>query len=250
MDPLVGVLAFCSEFLDSSLGMGYGTALVPLLLFIGHDPLQVIPAVLISQLATDIVTMALHHKARNVDFRPGSQDLKVAITLGAISSIGVMAAVIVAVNIPKDVLSAYIGSLVLVMGVLVFYTASHPVVFSWKKLMALSLVASFNKGISGGGYGPLVMGGQMLSGVGARNAVGITACAEAVTCLVGFIVYLVSGRTLDWSLIAFLTISAVAAVPLAVFAVRKTPPARLKKYIGALIALLGLLTLCRLVSKG
>jgi len=170
--------------------------------------------------------------------------------LGAISSVGVIAAVLLAVKIPKDFLSIYIGSLVFLMGVLVFWTASRPMVFSWKKLMAVSLVASFNKGISGGGYGPLVMGGQMLSGVDAKNAVGITAFAEAITCLVGFMVYLLSGKSLDWALIGFLTASAVLAVPFAVLAVKKTPSIRLKKYVGILIALLGLLTLFRLVSKG
>ncbi len=109
--------------------------------------------------------------------------------------------------------------------------------------MAVSFVASFNKGISGGGYGPLVMGGQMLSGVDAKSAVGITAFAEAITCLVGFLVYLLNGKPLDWPLIGFLTASAVLAV-------KKTPSIRLKKYVGILIALLGLLTLFRLASKG
>jgi hypothetical protein len=33
------------------------------------------------------------------------------------------------------------------------------------------------------------MGGQLISGINVRNAVGITAFAEAVTCLVGFITY-------------------------------------------------------------
>lgn len=249
MNPLVGVMAFFSEFLDSSMGMGYGTALVPLMLFMGYDPLRVIPAVLISQLATDIVTMAMHHKAKNVNLHFGTQDFKVAMILGMISSVGVIAAVLVAVNIPKDVLSIYIGSLVFVMGIIVFYTAGRPMLFSWNKLMAVSLVASFNKGISGGGYGPLVMGGQMLSGVDAKNAVGITAFAEAITCFVGFIVYILSGKPLDWPLIGFLTVSAVLAVPLAVFTVKKLPSLKLKKYIGILIALLGLITLAKLFLK-
>ncbi len=87
MNFLVGALAFFSEFLDSSMGMGYGTALVPMMLFLGYDPLKVIPAVLISQLATDIVTMTLHHKAKNVDLKIGSQDFKVAMILGGGSAV-------------------------------------------------------------------------------------------------------------------------------------------------------------------
>jgi len=35
----------------------------------------------------------------------------------------------------------------------------HSPSFSWKRLIAIGLISSFNKGISGGGYGPLVTGG-------------------------------------------------------------------------------------------
>jgi len=40
-------LAFVCEFIDSSLGMGYGTSLTPILLLMGFHPLQVVPAVLL-----------------------------------------------------------------------------------------------------------------------------------------------------------------------------------------------------------
>ena len=42
-------LAFVCEFIDSSLGMGYGTSLTPLLLLMGFEPMQVVPAVLFSE---------------------------------------------------------------------------------------------------------------------------------------------------------------------------------------------------------
>jgi uncharacterized membrane protein YfcA len=45
--PVV-ILAFFLEVVDASIGMGYGTLLTPVLLMIGFDPLQVVPAVLVS----------------------------------------------------------------------------------------------------------------------------------------------------------------------------------------------------------
>ena len=42
-------VAFMCEFLDSSLGMGYGTILSPFLIIAGFDPLLVVPSTLISQ---------------------------------------------------------------------------------------------------------------------------------------------------------------------------------------------------------
>ena len=37
--------AFIAEYFDSSLGMGYGTTLTPVLLFMGYTPMQIVPAV-------------------------------------------------------------------------------------------------------------------------------------------------------------------------------------------------------------
>lgn len=248
MNPLVGIVAFVSEYLDSGLGMGYGTVLASLLIIMGYEPLKVVPAILISQLVTDIAACVLHHKLDNVDFRIGAADFKAALILGGIGSIGVIIAVITAIRIPKHILSFYIGFLVFAMGVLVIITIKRPIRFSWPRLMGISLLASFNKGISGGGYGPLVMGGQMLSGIHVKNAVGITAFAEAITCFVGFTIYLVSGKAIDWKLIAILVSCAVFAVPLAAFTVRKAPSDRLKVYVGILMAVLGLFTLFKTSS--
>ena len=44
--------AFIAEYFDSSLGMGYGTTLTPVLLFMGYTPMQIVPAVLLSEMIT------------------------------------------------------------------------------------------------------------------------------------------------------------------------------------------------------
>jgi uncharacterized membrane protein YfcA len=113
--------------------------------------------------------------------------------------------------------------------------------------MGISFLAAFNKGISGGGYGPLLMGGQVLSGVKAKNAIGICAFAEAITCLIGFIIYYFqSAKTIDFKLMGLLIISATMAVPFAAFSVKKINQDKLRNYMGVLIILLGILTLLKL----
>jgi uncharacterized membrane protein YfcA len=246
---LIGALAFISEYLDSGLGMGYGTALAPILILLGYHPLKVVPAILISQLITDIAACISHHRLRNVDLKFSSQDFKIASILGLVSSLGAIIACFIALKISKWFLTLYIGSLVSAMGILILLTIKKQVFFSWRKIIGISFLASFNKGISGGGYGPLVMGGQILSGVSAKNAIGITAFAEAVTCLVGFITYLFLGETIDWKLTILLIISATPAVPLAAISVKNINNIRLKKLVGVLITLLGLFTLLK-ISRG
>ena len=246
---LVGIIAFISEYLDSGLGMGYGTALAPILIIIGFHPLKVVPAILISQLITDIAACISHHKLHNVNLEIKSKDFRIALILGMISSVGVIMAVAIALKIPKWLLTLYIGLLVLSMGILILVTIKKPMQFSWRKLMAISFLAAFNKGISGGGYGPLVMGGQMLSGVCAKNAVGITAFAEAVTCFVGFMIYLIMGKSIDWKLTGLLVICATGAVPIAAITVKNVNSEKLKRYVGILITILGLFTLLKIGSS-
>ncbi len=248
MNLLIGVIAFISEYLDSGLGMGYGTALAPILIIMGYEPLRVVPAILISQLFTDIAACISHHSLRNVDLKIHSTDFKVASFLGLVSVVGVIISVVVAIRIPKWLLTLYIGILVLAMGIIILVTIKRPMRFSWRKIAGISLLASFNKGISGGGYGPLVMGGQLISGINAKNAVGITAFAEAVTCLVGFIVYLISGKAIDWKLTGTLVLFAIGAVPFAALTVKNVYSDRLKRYVGILIIILGLITIFKIAG--
>ena len=245
---LIGLTAFISEYLESGLGMGYGTALAPILIIMGYQPLKVVPAILISQLITDIAACISHHSLRNVNLKIKSPDFKIAFILGIISSIGVILSVMVALKIPKWLLTLYIGLLVLSMGILILVTINKPMRFSWRKIMGISFLAAFNKGISGGGYGPLVMGGQMLSGVCAKNAVGITAFAEAITCFVGFFLYLILGKSIDWKLTGLLIVCATGAVPIAALTVKNINSSRLKKYVGIFITILGLSTVLKISS--
>lgn len=248
MNLFVGIIAFISEYLDSGLGMGYGTALAPVLIIMGYEPLRAVPAVLISQLFTDIAACISHHNLRNVDLKIYSKDFRVALFLGLVSAVGVVISVFVAIRIPKWLLTLYIGILVLAMGIIILVTIKRPMRFSWRKIAGISLLASFNKGISGGGYGPLVMGGQLISGINAKNAVGITAFAEAFTCLVGFIVYFSSGKAIDWKLTGTLVLFATGAVPFAALTVKNVYSDRLKRYIGILIIVLGLATILKIAG--
>lgn len=246
MSAIICGLAFISEYMDSALGMGYGTALAPFLIIMGYDHLAIVPAVLISQFFTDIATCIFHHNFGNVDLRINSEDFKIALVLGLMSALGVFISVALSFLFPKWLIRLYIGLVVLAMGLLVLVTIKRTIRFSWSKIVGLSFLAAFNKGISGGGYGPLVMGGQLLSGVRAHNAVGITAFAEALTCLLGFLSYLFIGGIPDWKLITLLIISAIPAVPFAALTVRKINGDRLKKYVGILISLLGILILAKI----
>ncbi len=245
--PLM-LLALGCEYVDSTLGMGYGTTLTPILLLMGYEPIQIVPSVLLSEFLTGILAGILHHEFGNVNFKPGSPALKVALVLAACSIVGTVAAVFIAVNIPGWMLKTYIGVLVLAMGIAILVTMNRTFAFSWKKLIGLGLLASVNKGLSGGGYGPLVTSGQVLSGVDGKGAIGITSLAEGLVCIVGVVAYVLTGNgAIDWGLAPSLIIGAVLSVPLAAFTVKKMPTRKLRWAIGISVTVLGLFTLGKLV---
>ncbi len=249
MNPLIIPLAFVCEFVDSSLGMGYGTILSPVLLLMGFEALDVVPALLFSECVTGITAGLAHHRLRNVDFRSDSRDTKVALVLAACAVLGTLVATLLAIRLPRRMLQIWIGTLVLAMGLLILGASNHTFRFTWRRIAVLGTVASFNKGLSGGGYGPLVTGGQMLAGVGVRNAVGITSLSEGITCFVGFILYCLLKPGVNWSLIVCTTTGAVLSVPLAARLLRWIPEKLGRMVVGAVIVVLGCLTLTRVISQ-
>ena len=183
---IIVVLALFAEYMDSTLGMGYGTSLTPILMLMGFEPLQIVPAILLSELFTGLLAGLMHARVGNVEFRvktfnPAkikesikehglinalklglSLHLKIALLIATFSIIGSIIGANVALNIPKFYLKLYIGLLVLSMGIYILITYNKKFKFTWSKLSSIAVLASFNKGISGGGYGPVVTGGQIL----------------------------------------------------------------------------------------
>ena len=266
--------AFLCEYLDSTLGMGYGTTLTPVFLLLGFSPMQIVPAILLSELISGILAGIFHHREGNVNLKPHNMEafkiknmlsplgyiecvrktfpkhLKVALLLASCSILGTVGAVFVAVNIPRFWLKLYIGILVLSMGLVILICFNRDFKFSWKRIIFLGLLASFNKGMSGGGYGPVVTGGQILSGVEGKSAIGITSLAEGLTCLVGVIAYVfISKNPVDWKLAPYIIVGAVLSVPLSAKSVKLISTKKLKLAIAVLTIALGILTIVKTITK-
>jgi len=256
-------LAFVCEYVDSTLGMGYGTTLTPLLLFIGFDPLQIVPAVLFSEFVTGILVCIFHHRFGNVffDFRsddrirrsklgflgyiPRSFDAKITYMLIVMGVIGVLIAVFFSLNVSKFILKLYIGLMIFFIGIYILFRMKKPSIFRWRKFIIIAILSGFNKGASGGGYGPLVTGGQVVSGRSAKSSVGSTSLAEGIVCFVGFFAYLFARGRIHWTLALPMLLGAVLSTPFSAYTVNKVPEKMLKVIIGLVTILLGILTLIK-----
>jgi uncharacterized membrane protein YfcA len=264
---IIFFLSLLAEYMDATIGMGYGTTLTPLLLLIGFSPMQIVPSILLSQFICGIFAAKLHHGVGNVNFDfkndtdhkivkrlgklgylPRSNASKVAIVLVMSSVVGVFIAVLIALTLPVFYLKLYISLIVISMGIIIVARHKTKNEFSWKKIIGLGVLASFNKGISGGGYGPLIVSGQILSGVETKTSIGITALAEGATCFIGVITYFFVGTNIDWILAPYLVTGSLISVPLSVYTVKRMPVKQFTLIIGVATTLLGFFSLYKLFT--
>ena len=236
---LLFLTAHVCEYVDSSLGMGYGTTLTPLLLLLGFQPLQVVPCVLLSEMITGVLAAAMHHRDGNINFFSDRKARFGALLLCSLSAFGALLAVSVSVKIPKVWLNGIIAVIIISVGLVIFATLRRSLRFRPVHLMLLGVVAAFNKGLSGGGYGPLTTAGQVVSGFSPKQAVAITSLAESLTCAVGLAAYLVMSRQVDLLLAPPLVLGAVLSVPLSTWSVKHIPEHAMRKVIATATLILG-----------
>ena len=240
-------LAFVCEFVDSTLGMGYGTILTPVLLLCGFDPLSVIPAILLSELVTGFSAGIMHHGAGNVDLSPRTRSGKVAVLLSLLSLVGAVVAVNLALTVNKSALKMSVSLIVVSMGLYLLLNAGRTRAFSWFRVGILGLVASFNKGVSAGGYGPLVTGGQMMAGVSVKNSVGITCFSEGFTSLVAVVLYFSLGKNVEWVVAPYLMAGALLSVPFSALALKRMPEKGVRYVVATAVTVLGCFSLLKAV---
>ena len=182
------IAALAMEFIDSALGMMYGTVLSPVLIILNYDVQDVVPSILISQAVGGFIASFRHNGLKNADFSSGSTDRRIAVTIIWFGVFACLIGVFLSVSIPKKVLNTYIGLLVAVIGVMIL--CGRSLILTSGKIYFLGFVSAFNKALSGGGFGPLVAGGQLVfRDRSEKGAIGSTDFAEAPICLFSFFLW-------------------------------------------------------------
>lgn len=243
------LICFVCELMDSSLGMGYGTTLTPILLAIGYEPLQIVPTILLSEFLSGLSASVFHSRAGNVDFTSKkSRHSKIAIVLALGSVFGVIIGVNLAVEIPVFILKLTIGIIITTAGIIIWFFLNHSFTFKKWKMIGIASIASFNKALSGGGYGPLLTSGQILSGVNGKASVAITSFAESFTCLVAVILFMIRGHYINIELLIPVCAGALLSVPISANIVSKLNENNLKRIIALLTIGLGLFTIIKTLA--
>ncbi|UCF93314.1 MAG: sulfite exporter TauE/SafE family protein [Desulfobacterales bacterium] len=216
-------VAMFFEFMDASAGMGFGTAITPLLLIMGFNPKQIVPVVMIQQGVAGLVGAFLHREFENVEwkFKPMSETIKLGMIIAVTGCAAVafsITAVYAVFKVAKVWIELYVAVLLLMMGAVSLFQSKKERPYRPGMMVGFAALAGFNKGVGGGGYGPVVTVGGLLSGVPVKSMLAVTAISEGAVSTFSILVWLAlltGGITIDYLLLPSMMIatmfSAVAA---------------------------------------
>ncbi len=227
----VVILCAFFEYMDSAGGMGYGTALTPLLLVAGFDPKQIVPLVMITEMVTGLVSGIIHGEFENVEWklRPINETTKLVLMIaitGMCATMISISAVYKIFELHKFWIRLYVTILLIVMGVCSVLTAKTYKKYRPNLMWIFAFVGGFNKGVGGGGYGPVITVGGLLSGVPVKSMVAVTSLAEGLTCLAAVVMWfalLSTGVVVDYMLLPSFVIGTVLAAVGAPYTTRVIP---------------------------
>ncbi|MDD4889792.1 MAG: sulfite exporter TauE/SafE family protein [Phycisphaerae bacterium] len=236
------LLALACEFMDATIGMGYGTTLVPLL-FVLKLPPAVKEAALLSQLLANISVSFFHHQAGNYNFWKDHATRNTGLLMGGVGLVVAVLAETLTIRMPQHYLRPGITIMVIAIGVFMLAAGGLKIRFRMRNVGVLAAVAGFNKAFSGGGYGPLVAGGQVLVGLPVRAAVASTAIAEAIVCTAAVTTYYLHGKVIPMYLLLPMCVGALLSTPLSAITLRRLPARLVKKIMAFAIVAIGLYAL-------
>lgn len=237
---------FLAQFVDGSMGMGYGTISTTFLLAIGINPAIVSSRVHTARVFSSGVSGFTHHRFKNVNKKlfktlviPGAVGAIIGATL---SFWGQKYAIWV--RLPLSVYTIYLG----------YYIMRKPFVQTQyrskvKRAGWLAATGGFLDAFAGGGWGTLVTSTLLSKRRTPRYVVGSVCLAEFFVVFTSSITFFVLLKTVPLADVAGLIIGGLIAAPIAARLVGKLPRKTMLLSIGALVILTSLLTLWRVIVQ-
>lgn len=229
---LTGLIA---EFIDGSLGMGYGVISSSLLITIGLTPVLASSTVHLSEIFVSAVSGVSHLRFGNVEKR-------LLVRLLIPGSLGAITGAFILCNLPGDRIKPLVSLYLFTMGVIIIYRSfrqrERPV--KEQGTVVLALAGGFFDAIGGGGWGPIVTSTLLTRGYEPRKIVGTVNLAEFFITIVQGGVFVALVKDLNLFTILALIAGGSLAAPLAAYFCKRIKPSRLMFMAGLLIILLSI----------
>lgn len=231
-------IGFVAQFVDSAIGMAFGTLTSTLLLLAGI-PLQTLSATVHTTEIFGGGAAALSH------WRLGNIDRELLKKLALPALIGAIFGTLLLTLFSNEGLKPWLGLYFMLIGAVIVTKGIKP---DWIAPIhihrrILGFFGGFLDAFGGAGWGEFVSSGLILRGFEIRNSVGSMVAVEFMVSVMVTIVFAGTVGIGNWHIIFALAGGAIVAAPLGAWACKVAPAGPLKIVVGIIIALIGLKTL-------
>ena len=235
---VVAIAGLVAQFVDGSLGMGYGLTSSTLLIFAGLSPAAASASVHLAEVGTTALSGVAHHRFGNVDWHAVR---RIAIPGG----IGAFLGATLLSSLSTESAKPLASTLLFTLGIYVllrFLLGKQRVIRKGQPglrfLAPLGLIGGFVDATGGGGWGPVTTPTLLADGRLAPNRViGTVSASEfivAISASAGFFTAL-GGEVLRMEFVAALLAGGFIAAPIAAYTVRHVNPRLLGVIVGGFI---------------
>lgn len=246
---LIALAGVFAQFIDGTLGMGYGVTSSTLLISMGFYPVIVSASVHAAEVFVIFVSGISHLKFGNLQ-----KDIFVPLTLFGV--IGGILGAYGMVNLPISAVKFFVSTTLLVLGCVIFHKSINGNMnkikekILAKKLSPLGFLAGFVDAVGGGGWGPICTPVFIINGTEPRKAIGTVNLAEFFVTLSITITFvlLIGIEKFQWDMVAVLILAGMAIAPIAAYLCRRFSPNALGILVGLLIIVLNVCSLFKLFS--
>lgn len=235
---VVAIAGLVAQFVDGSLGMGYGLTSSTLLIFAGLSPAAASASVHLAEVGTTALSGVAHHRFGNVDWHAVR---RIAIPGGIGAFLGATLLSSLSTESAKPLASTLLftlGIYVLLRFLLGKQRVSRKGQPGLRFLAPLGLIGGFVDATGGGGWGPVTTPTLLADGRLAPNrVVGTVSASEfivAISASAGFFTAL-GGEVLRMEFVAALLAGGFIAAPIAAYMVRHLNPRLLGVIVGGFI---------------
>ena len=221
-------------------------------MILGYDARLLVPAILVSETVSGLWGGFWHWRFKNIDWKA------VGLTLVGSLIAMTLATYVMATYLPPFMLKQVIAWFAVIMGL--FVVARSYMVHRLEKIRidrhkwlftVMGFLIGYQKGTSGGNYGPFSVTGYIVMGLPAAVAIGTTTVAEGIACGLGVAMY--SQMTgIVFTVAIPITIGAFIADPISAWInnrlKHKLEPPFHGRVIGLAMTCVGLIALLRILG--
>jgi uncharacterized membrane protein YfcA len=242
------VIGFLAQFIDGTLGMGYGASSASFLVSCGLIPALVSASVHTSEIFASFASGVSHFKSGNVS-------TKIAIPLTSTGVIGGVIGALFLVSLPVSIVTPIVAIILLILGgrILTRFIWGGQIKItkgehSRSLLLPLGLIGGMVDAIGGGGWGPICTSTLVnINKEEPHYVIGSVNISEFFTTIAIVVTF---GLTIGfenflWFITIPLIIGGVIAAPIAAYTCRRVPSTLMGMLVGSILIVLNTRTLAK-----